>query len=198
MTTIGTAALVALTACGSGSPNGVDPGASLPSGAVADCPVPGTPSSSPINGISSTTSTGTAVVTPQRGGGPITPTATSSATETVPGYPYVAMPTAAPAESGDAAVTTVLDRAVTLHMGRTLRLTFGPTAAVVVPRSPNPSVLKLDGRSCEPDGSAIFAYSALAPGTVVFILELGPRCVHARPPCLAGEQAVPLRVDVVS
>ena len=192
--TVAGSALLALVGCGASAPNGVDPGANLPPGAVADCPIPETPNSPPVDGISSTSTTGGGT---GQVGNPITPTQTPSPMETIPGY-AMSMPPAAPVETGDATATAGLDRSIALHVGRTVRLTFSPFDAVVVPSTPDPSVLRLDGRSCEPDGTAVFAFIALMPGTVVFTLDVGPRCLHARPPCAAGEQAVPLRVDVVN
>jgi hypothetical protein len=187
---------IVLPGCDAGVDDGSAPVAvSLAPGSVGDCPVPHTSTADVASMASSTTASG--IVTGHLGG-PIGHSATPTPTNTIPGYPGLAMPSAGPLSPGDASITVLVEpQAVTLHVGRTLRVAFVPSQAVEVPATPDPTVLQPNGRSCQADGTAVFAFTALRPGTVVLMLFLGPRCLHDHPPCMPSDSFAPLRVDVV-
>ena len=109
------------------------------------------------------------------------------------------MPTAAAVQSGDVSVTVGSDAPpAALHVGSRLRIVFPPSQVVDPPTTPDETILARQGRSCRPDGTAVFTFTGLRPGTVVFVLLPGPRCLHGHPACLPAQREVPLRIDVVA
>jgi hypothetical protein len=178
------------------------PAASFAPGDVGDCPLPSPTSSATTSGDAATASVGT--VTTSTGvigpGALVTPGLETQTpiTSAVPGHPGLALPSPAPTSKGDvAAVVGSGQQAVALHIGRRFTLILPPSQAVIVPSNPDPAVLRGEGRQCAADGAAIFGYATLRPGTVVFVLLPGPRCLHGRPACLPAQREEPLRVDVV-